>query len=173
MANYRSIFASIAWRFVWAIAVLVLGSLVIKSGLSKVDGGGAYFVATPYLIFGLSLFVVSGIIMGPPLAGLVAEFLGNLFYWSEHYDAPLPVYGIPKTKRLKGLYQQAFDDLQKLSQEYPQELKAYVEMIDIAISDMKNPELASSVYHLGMEKLDEEKVRDVLEAYYKEIRSRA
>jgi len=125
-----------------------------------------------YFLFGMAIFVVAAIIMGTPLAGLVAEFIGNIFYPSEHYDKPQPVYGIPDAKRLKGLYQEAFDDFQKLSEEHPQEIKAYLEMIEIAIEDMKNPDLASSVYERGVQALEKEEAKEILSKRFKEISSR-
>lgn len=165
MVNYRDIFSSLARRAALALALLVFGAFVIKKGL-----GFGSFLAAPFLLFGMAMFVVVAILMGMPLARLVAEFIGNIFYWSEHYDKPQPVYGIPEAKRLKGLFQEAFDCLQELLQEHPQEIKAYVEMIDIAIVDMKNPDLASKIYHRGMDVLKKESARNTLAKYYKEKR---
>ena len=132
MINYRVIFKRLGWRAVIAGAVLGLGAFVISKGLML-----PYWAGAPYFIFGMVIFVVAAIIMGMPLAGVVAEFVSNIFYPSEHYKKPQPVYGIPEAKRAKGLYQEAFDGFQKLSEEHPQVLKAYVEMIDIALVDME------------------------------------
>jgi len=168
MVNYRDIFKNLGWRLAVAIMVIGVGALVIKRGLNS-GAGGNPFEGSQYYFFGVAMFVVAAIIMGTPLARLVAEFVSNIFYPSEHYNKPQPVYGIPEAKRMKGLFQEAFDDFQKLSQEFPQELKAYIEMIDIAIVDMNNPDLASSVYQHGLETLKEEKAREVLSGRYKAI----
>jgi len=168
MISYKGILGNLAWRFVLALLVIGVGVLVIKRGLDGGVGKNPYD-GSQYYFFGLAIFVIAAIIMGTPLARLVAEFMGNIIYPSDHYNGPQPVYGIPEAKRMKGRYQEAFDSLQKLSQEFPQELKAYIEMIDIAIMDMKNPELASSVYHRGMETLKEEKAKDNLSRMYMEI----
>ncbi len=165
MINYRDIFIKLGWRLALALMVIGVGSLVISKGLAA--GGGAGSMG--YFILGMSIFVVAAMIMGKPLAGVVAEFLGNLIYTSEHYSKPQPVYGIPEAKRLKGLFQEAFEGFQKLSQEHPQELRAYIEMIDIALVEMKNQDLASSVYHCGMEVLGKQEAREALTRKYEEL----
>lgn len=164
MINFRNFFDNLGWRVVMASLVLGFGVYVISKGLAFPGWIGA-----PYFIFGMAAFIVASIIMGLPLAGVVAEFLGNLVYTSEHYRKPQPVYGIPEAKRVKGLFQEAFEDFQKLSQEHPQELRAYIEMIDIALVEMKNPDLASSVYQCGMEVLEKQEAREVLTRKYEEL----
>jgi hypothetical protein len=165
MVNYRDLFKNLGWRAVIAGLVLGFGVYVISKALAAGGGLGS----AGYLLVGMAVFVVAGIIMGMPLARLVAEFLGNLVYTSEHYGKPQPVYGIPEANRLKGLYQEAYDGFQKLSEEHPQELKAYIEMIDIAIVDLKNPDLASSAYDRGMESLKKEEAKELLSKRYRAI----
>lgn len=150
-----------------ASLVLGFGVYVISKGLALPGWAGS-----PYFIFGMAAFVVASITMGMPMARVVAEFLGNLVYTSEHYSKPQPVYGIPEAKRLKGLFQESFEGYQKLSQEHPQELRAYIEMIDIALVEMKNPDLASSVYHCGMEVLEGQEAKEVLTRKYEEFVAR-
>lgn len=164
MINYRDIFKNLGWRAVIAGVVLGIGALVMSKGLLLPDWVGA-----PYFIFGMAIFLSAAIIMGMPLANLVAEFLGNLVYTSEHYKKPQPVYGIPEANRMKGLFQEAFEGFHKIAQEHPQELKAYINMIEIALVDLKSPDLASSVYSRGMDTLDKEKAREVLSRRYKEL----
>jgi hypothetical protein len=82
------------------------------------------------------------------------------------------MFSVCEGKRKNGHYQEAFDGFQKIANEYPQELKAYIEMIDIAIVDMKNEKLADSVFHQGIVTLDEKEDRDSLAKMYKAISSR-
>lgn len=164
MVSYKDILKSLGWRAVIASVILGIGVFVMCKGLLLPDWFGA-----PYYIFGMAIFVTAAIIMGMPLARLIAEFLGNLIYTSAHYKKPQPVYGIPESKRLKGLVQESFEDYQKLSEEHPQELKAHIAMIDIALVEMKNPDLAGSVYSRGMDTLDKEEAREALSRKYKEL----
>ncbi len=168
MLNYRDLFKNLGWRALIAGLVLGFGGSVISKGL----GGGGGLNSAGYFIFGMAIFVVAAIIMGRPMAAVVGEFITNIFYPSYHYKGPQPVYGIPEANRKKGRIQVSFDGFQKIAEEYPQELRAYIEMIDIAIMDMKAPDLASSVHQSGLENLKEEEARGVLSNRYKEICSR-
>jgi hypothetical protein len=168
MINYRDLFKDLGWRALIAGLVLGCGAYVISKGLGA--GGGTSSIG--YFLFGMAIFVVAAIIMGMPLAAIVGEFVTNIFYPSHHYKGPQPVYGIPEANRKKGRIQDSFDGFQKIAEQHPQELRAYIEMIDIAIMDLKNPDLASSVHQSGLENLQEEDARETLSNRYKEICSR-
>ena len=165
MNNYREILVTLAWRATVALLVLGLGWLL----LATAKGG---LGAMPQLLLGMALIVIAAIIIAPSLARLFAERSGNLFYPSMRFDGPQPMYSIPESRRKKGLTQEAFDGFLAISREHPQELKPYIEMIDIAIMDMRSADLAESTLHHGLQTLDSEQARGSLSRMYKAISSR-
>ena len=124
----------------------------------------------------LTLALSSVIVLIPWTAQKIAQLIGNragkLFYSGEEFDRPQPMFSIPEGKRKNGYYKEAFDGFQKIAEEYPQELNAYIEMINIAIVDMKNKKLADSVFYHGIATLDNKAARDTLSKMYKVIGSR-
>ena len=124
------------------------------------------------LIFGMAFLLTGAIIIGPSLARLVAEPAGSLFYPGLQFDHPQPAYSIPEAQRKKGQFEEAFAGFERIAADYPQELKAYVAMIDIAIVDLRRPELAHSVYSHAELTLRTRKDRAALRVMYEAITSR-
>ena len=103
----------------------------------------------------------------------LSEPIGNLIYYllysCGNYDRPLPMYGAAEGKRRKGLYLEAFDDFEKIAQQYPQELTPYLAMIDIAVEDMRDRDKAALVFHKAIATLDRREDCDTLSKAYKAV----
>lgn len=154
MTNYRDILKSLAWRALLAAPFFVVGLRCMASVLSP-------------------LFIVAGaIIVAMPLARFIAEPIGGLFYPVRRLSRKLPMYSIPQSKRAKGLYEEAIAGFEKIAKEYPRETQPYIEMIEITIVDLKDPERANRVYQHGMSRLKKVEDREMLERMYNAIRSR-
>jgi tetratricopeptide (TPR) repeat protein len=87
-------------------------------------------------------------------------------------DTPTPMYSIPQARRASGLYDEAMEAYEAILQEFPEERRAYVEMIDICIVNLKDPEWAMRVYQRGMEALKSEPDKNALETMYGAILTR-
>jgi len=169
MSNYREILISFALRIPFVVIIFGFGWFVLARAARGDYGDWAAIVPA---LFGMLCFLIAAVIMAPQIARLLAEPAGKIFYSGERFAHPQPMYGIPESKRKSGHYQEAFDGFQKIAGEYPQEVKPYLEMINIAIVDMKNKKLADSVFHQGIATLDEKEARDTLAQMYKAISSR-
>lgn len=165
MNNYRDITTSLLWRMLPTIAIGTLGWWL----LATASGGWA---ATPRLLFGMACLVAGATIIAPPIARLIAEPSGNMFYPSRHYDRPQPAYSIPQSKRAKGLYEEAMAGFEKIAEEHPDEVKPYIEMIDIAIVNLKDPDRANAIYQRGLSLLSKEDDKAVLARMYGAMRTR-
>ncbi len=165
MNNYREILTSLIRRAVFAVAAGWLGYWFLATA------SGGWFDAHR-LFFGMACLVAAATIIAPPLARLIAEPSGNLFYPSQRFDRPPPMYSIPKSKRAKGLYEEAIAGFEKIAQDYPDEVKPYIEMIDIAIVNLKDPERANAVYQRGILVLKKNEDKEVLARMYGAIRTR-
>ena len=154
MTNYPDILKSLAWRILLASPCFAIGVT------------GALSVLSPF-------FTVAGaIIVAMPLARLIAEPAGGLFLPTRRLSRKLPMYSIPQSRRAKGLYEEAMAGFEKIAQDYPGELEPYIEMIDIAILDLKDPDRASRIYQQGVSRLKKDGDKEALERMYTAIRSR-
>jgi len=167
MSNYREIIESILRRMVPAIVVGALGWWLLTS-VNESDS----WRAMPRLLLGMAFLVLAAIILGPPVARLVAEPFGGLFYPVERYSRPQPVYGIPESRRVKGLYEEAIVEFEKIAEDYPDEVRPYTGMIDIAICNLEDPDRARQMYQRGMSVLKRDKDKETLAKKYSAIRSR-
>ena len=165
MTEQREILAALAKRALVAVPVWGFGWYLLASA----TGGWS---AMGRLIFGMAFLLTGAIIISPALARVVAEPAGNLFYPGRRFDRPQPAYGIPESQRKKGQFDHAFAGFQQIAAEHPQELKAYVAMIDIAVVDLRRPELAESVYTQAQATLRNRRDRASLHVMYEAITSR-
>jgi hypothetical protein len=154
MNNYPEILKALVWRTLIALPFFAVGLT------------GALSVLSPF-------FTVAGaLIVASPLAGLIAEPAGSLFYPGRHSSRPQPMYSIPESKRAKGLYEEAISGFEQIAQEYPKETKPYIEMIHIAICDLNDPERANEIYRRGVFLLKKDDDKEVLATMYSAIRTR-
>ncbi len=59
-----------------------------------------------------------------------------------------------------------------IADEYPDEVKPYIEMIDIAIMDMQDADRANEIYRRGISLLKAQEDKESLASMYSAIRSR-
>ncbi len=166
MSNYRAILISLGWRLLLGAAVYAFGWRVLVS----TEGG---FGAISELLAGMAFLVLAAVIVAPPLARLVAEPSGRLFYPARRFRRPQPLYSVAQSKRKAGRMEEAFDAYLAISRDHPQKLKPYVEMMDIAVVDMGNAELAGSIFRGALKTLKKETDQDALTRMYEAIISRA
>lgn len=165
MNRYRDICISILKRSLLALPLFVLGSCL----MSRAEGDMLSGFATA--AFGAAALVAGAIVLAFPLARLIAEPFGNLFYPSRRLGKQ-PQYSIPQSKRVKGLYEEAIEGFEKLAKEYPQETKPYIEMIDICIVNLKDADRATQIFLRGLSALDSEEDREQLTRMNEAICSR-
>lgn len=165
MSNCREIAISVLLRAFPALAAGALGWWL----LAAASGGWS---AAPRLFFGMACLVGAARIIAPPIARLIAEPSGSLFYPVRRFDRPQPVYSIPQSKRAKGLYEEAILGFEKIAREYPDEVKPYIEMVDIAVVNLRDPERANAIYQRGVSLLKKEEDKEVLARMYGAIRTR-
>lgn len=164
MNEYRSIFKSLFFRVLIALPLFILGWHVtgrVKGGRDAIDEVSA-------LLLGVGLIVLSAVLLAYPLAQLLAEPTGGFFYPGGYRRRRrAPSYGLADAKRSKGEYKEAMDLYNALSNQYPYELKPYVEMVGIAIAHLQDNKLAEEIYLRGMKYLKSRKDRETLAKIYR------
>lgn len=168
MNNYREIIVSLLIRLAVGTPFLVIGLVILARA------GGSASTAHGYAmgLFGCAGVILGSVILAFPLASLIAEPVGSLFYPGRRSSRPSPMYGIPESKRARGLYEEAMTGFEKISEEYPDEVKPFIEMIDISIVNLKDPERANAIYRHGAAVLKKREDQEALARMYSAIRSR-
>lgn len=128
--------------------------------------------AVSSILGGLLCFLLGAVVLAIPLAGLFAEPWGSLYFPKGNLQAKAPMYGIPQAKRKKGLFEESMADYEAITRDHPGELRAYVEMMDMAVVDLNDPSRAECIYEQGLLTIQNEDDRRSLGVMYRAIASR-
>ena len=135
--------------------------------------GGKALMAGPLAALASPFFVLAGaIIVAAPLARLLAEPLGGLLFPNTRYDRPQPIYGIPLARKKEGRYEEAVAGFRAIAAEYPDEVQAWIEMIDVAVTGLEDGARAQAIFQEGMQALRQPEQRQRLAEMYAAIISR-
>lgn len=159
MNQYGELWTALARR-------LVPAGLLGTTGWILLAGASGGFAALPRLLLGFVCLVAGVAVIAPALAALAAEPVGNLFWPGERFDRPQPIHSIGEALRKRGRYQDAFNYVMRLAEQYPQDLKCHVALMEIAARDLKNRALAERMYRQGLAALASEEDRRGLEAMH-------
>jgi hypothetical protein len=164
MSNYRNIFKQLALLGIIGFPLAIGGIIMLFRADSAHSPGGG--------LFACAAIIMGAVILARPLARLIAEPSGNLFYPGQRFSRPQPMYSIPESRRARGLYEEAITGFEKIAEDYPGEVKPYIEMIDISIVHLKDPDRANEIYQRGVSLLKKEGDKEVLATMYSAIRTR-
>ncbi len=160
MIEVRKMVSRLVVRFLLAAGAVVVGRHLIITATPGVAG-----VAS--LLSAMLCFVAAGLIFAPALVRLMAELTGDVFASGGFGVSNSPYYAIATSKRARGRYAEAMVDLEKIAEEYPQELRVYLEMLAIVLTDLGDPEQGRAICRRGERELDKKKDKDLLVAAYK------
>jgi len=124
------------------------------------------------MLLGIAIWVGASCLVGYFAAPHLAEFVSTLFGATAKYSKPQPVYSIPEARRKEGRSQEAYEGFHAITLEHPQEINAYIAMIDVAIVDMRDTTLARTAFETGSAALRNTKDRDALRVMYDAILTR-
>ena len=147
----------------------VPAAILLGLGIGTLLGAGA---VVPQMLLGFLFFLVAAILVAGPVARLLAEPTGGLLLPRRYYDKPQPMYGIPESKRVQKHPQEAIAEYEKIAIAHPGEVRPHVEMIDIALTDLHDPELANVFFQRGVATLRNPAAKDHLALVYAAIRER-
>lgn len=159
--DYRSIWLLILRRLIPVAIVLGIGTWIMTRSQNFIGMWIILFSSLMALVF-----------LGPALARLFAEPAGNLFWSRRTYDRPQPIYSIPQSKRLKKQPEEAITGFEKIAAEHPRELRPWLEMIDIALTDLHDPDRANAIFQDGIARLKKPEDKDQLAKVYAATRER-
>lgn len=157
MKEYPAIVRSLIVRVVIAATILVAGFRMLE---------WSFVLVAPFLI------LLAAVLVATPIAQLLGGGTGSLFFPNRHFDRPQPMYGIPQARRAEGHYDEAMRELERIGTEYPGEVQAWIDMIDIAVVNLNDAQRAEAIYVQGMNVLKRTEQRESLTTMYHAIRSR-
>jgi len=153
-------------RYLAAVALSLGGAAALANAT---DG---YIRALGFGLLGIALFLVAGILVAFPIAAMFANPWGGMFYPEDRLKRAPPLYSLAETKVRKMQYEDAMALYEQIAEDYPEEVKPYVDMIDIAIVHLKDAKRAEQIYCRGIDRLHNRDDQDVLARMYRGIRSR-
>lgn len=118
------------------------------------------------LLNGILFGVVAGTILAFPLARFIVAYFSTAFGSTRYYSGPQPIYSIPESKRKLGDYHDAYTGFLQISESHPQELLAYVSMMEVAARALQDRRMTDEAYELGKVALKDENDQHQLDNMY-------
>ena len=159
----KTLLTSLFWRAIPAAAAFLAGF-----GVLLVSAGGA----VPGMLLGMLCILAGSIVLAFPVANLIATAWDRLLWSRSYYDKPQPMYGIPQSRRAKGQLEEALFEYEKIAAVHPDEIRPHLEMIDLAIHDLRDAARAQAIYERGLLCLKKPEDRELLSKTYAEVRTR-
>ena len=144
----------------WALGIPLLFSYLWVGFLSPL-----LYVLSPVMM------LLGSILIAPDISGFFSESFGHLL-WPKHEIEPRPLYSVPESLAVSGRYEEAEREYEKIIQEFPNEVKPHVDLINIAVLRLNDAELAEQLYRRGMGIIEKKEARERLTAMYDGIRQR-
>ena len=159
-AELKDFLFSILWRVLLAGMLLMLGTAILIAA----GPAGA--------LVGFGLFLAASIVLAIPIATMIASAFDRFLWSKSYYDKPQPMYGIPQSRRAKGQLEEALAEYEKIAAAHPDEVRPWLEMIDLAVHDLKDARRANAIFQMGIARLKKPADQDALAQVYAEVLTR-
>ena len=117
-------------------------------------------------LLGVALLLTGAVLLALPLARVFAEPFGAIFWQSERFDRPQPMYSIPEARRQEGRFEEALEGFQAIADEHPDEVRPWSAMLEIAVVQLDDKDRATAIFQRGMEALAKETAKEHLAREY-------
>jgi hypothetical protein len=138
----RDLFISLGGHLLLALPFVAIAWFLFATTVGDTNGAEARLA-------GVACVVTAGIIIARPLAGLVAEPAGSLFF-PRHFSPPQPLYGIAEARRKQGRYEDAIEEYERVAGQFATEVHPYIAMMEIALVDLQDRTRAGAIVKRGM-----------------------
>ncbi|NOZ64591.1 MAG: hypothetical protein GXO71_06645 [Caldiserica bacterium] len=118
--------------FTGVILLLITGKFFIL-GIRSIGTALALFYFLAFLIF----LVFSAILIAPPFADWIARKFAHSLYFPDIGRVEERLYSVPRSLALKGEFEEAVKEYQKLLENDPEDRTARMEMADILAGKLK------------------------------------
>lgn len=159
MIEFRKTGIRLLIRFVLAALVTWYGRYLIVT--AEV---GNYDISR--LFAAMLCFVVAALFFVPQLLAFMADLTGGVIGGSFGGKSR-PFYRLAADKRARGRFDEAIIELEKIVDEHPQEVNAYLEMLDIAMNDLNDFEQARAICLRGKKALVKRAEKELVASAYR------
>jgi len=167
-SSLKQFIRSAGRRWIPALVLFALSSVALVRSLNS----EVWFAAVPGLLLGMALLVAGAVCVAPSIATAITERVVNFFLPSEKFDRPLPLYGPAEALRRRHRFEEAMAAYQQIAEAYPDEPRPYLEMMEIAVLNLRDPSRAKLIQQQGLEVMAEEKNREQLTRFLEKLCSR-
>lgn len=134
---------------------LVLAAPLLFWGVWVMVGvGGGLAEGFADCLFGVAFLILGAIVLAGPLAELAANLtmkgVSSLLFPDRYFTRPQPNYSIPEARVKAGCYREAMALYEKLAAEHPNEVRVYVEMMDLASVHLHDSARAAAIFQRGL-----------------------
>lgn len=91
-----------------------------------------------WALLGLVCVVAVGFLVGPGIAGVLAEPVGGLFF-PRRPARPEPCRGIAEARRARGEYDAAIAAYEEVIAEFPGDVESWIAMVGIVFTHLRDP----------------------------------
>jgi hypothetical protein len=109
-------------------------------GLQKGIPGGLLLILAAH-----ALLLVAAILLAKPLAGLIGEWLSEVFMPGERFDKAPPMYSIPEGRMAAGDCAAALEAYAQLAAQHPEEIAPHLRMMEIWLGTYGDAQAARTV----------------------------
>jgi tetratricopeptide (TPR) repeat protein len=123
-------------------------------------------------ILGLAIALAGSIVVSLNITSILSEPWGSLYGSGQRSKRPRAMYSIPEARRINGHYEEAIKEYQKIADTYPDQLRAYVAMIEISVVYLSDEERAMAFFREGAANLKRAEDKEALAKMFSAIRTR-
>ncbi len=137
---------------------------------------GAFFAAGGFgdlgrLIVSMMLMLLGCIIVASPIAHILAEPFGSLFYPTEEVEAAA-VYSAAQAKLHQGDIEGALAEYARVAAEFPEEIRPHLETIRIIVFELEDTERGRNALEQAKGKFEDAASRGELQTAYEDAAAR-
>jgi hypothetical protein len=120
------------------------------------------FQSHPIITVGVML--IGAILLGPDIAAFLSHAFDHIL-WSHRGSGRRPAYGVPLSLVQRGRFDEAIAAYEAIIDEYPDEIRPHMGLIDVAVVRLNDRALATKFYERSLLQLknasDREKLKDI------------
>ena len=143
-----------------------------------------FLISIPFLLLSLRLFiplsfskaffaplplVIVAFLLTEPLSLLISNPVRSLFNPGSMNREIHLNFSIPEARIMQGRFEEALVLLKELIPRDPQRLEVYMRIMNLAVSKMKQPEIARTAFQEGLKNMKDLRKRKILAAEYSRL----
>lgn len=140
----------------WSFALLVIFAMPLMVRIN--------------LLFSPLMMILAVAQVAPDIADWFGGMAGGILY-NRREGERIPMYGIPEKLVTMGKYVEAEAEYEKIMEEFPDEVKPYIDLVNVAVKRLNNAELAEQFYKKGMNALKKDEAKIQLEDVYFRVKT--